>query len=113
MKLIIVFFIFILNIQAGNLERELSRMIGWTIVGNVEIIGTIDEGKEDSMFRGCNGKNIIVFSNNLKALCISYELALEIRPTAIIFNKNTTIDNREVKMYKMLVKDTIYNINPR
>lgn len=99
---------------AGNLDRELQRMNGWTIVGNAMITKSINSrGKENSMFEGCDGNTMIFFSNNLKAICTSFDLALEVMPTAIIFSKDANANGKNFIMYKMLVKDTIYDITPR
>lgn len=111
-----LFLIFILSFFAfaNNLDRELSAMKGWTIVGNVSIMKSIKSNdKESSMFEGCDGDTILYFSNNLRATCTSYILALEIMPNAIIFSKDGVFDGRNVTMYKMLVKDNIYDIYPR
>ncbi len=99
---------------AGNLDSELSRMNGWTIVGNASIVKSFNSAdRENSMFNGCDGNTTLIFSNNLKANCTSYELALEVMPTAIIFSKDSTYQGKTITLYKMLVKDNIYDIYPR
>ena len=114
MKKIYLLILLSISLFAGNLDSELSRMKGWTIVGNVYIVKSFDSrGKENSMFEGCDGDTILYFDNNLKATCSSFIMALEVMPRAIIFAKDTQFEGKNTSMYKMLVKDNIYDIFPR
>lgn len=112
----LLFFIVLLTniLFADNLSYSFSNMKGWIVAGTATIVETYDDlNRKDSMFHGCDTNTTVKFDNGLTALCISLNLDLEVMPTAVIFKHDTTYQGKNITLYKMLVKDYVYDLIPR
>lgn len=95
----------------ADVSYELSQLKGWTIVDVKTIEGHQEPGySKQSGFEGCNGDTYIFFMDGTVAQCMSLGLQLALMPKAIIFGRKTTYQGKEMVMYKMLVKEKIYDI---
>lgn len=95
----------------ADVSYELAQLKGWTIVDVKSIEGHQEPGdSKQSGFEGCNGDTDIFFMDGTVAKCMSLGLDLELMPKAIIFGQKTTYQGKEMVMYKMLVKEKLYDI---
>jgi hypothetical protein len=113
MRLILLSIIITSFLNADNLRYAFSNMKGWSVAGTVTIVETYDSlNGKDTMFHGCDTNTIVKFDNGLTGLCTSINLALELMPTAVIFRYDTTYQGKQITLYKMLVKDYVYDLLP-
>lgn len=87
----------------ARIERELQRMVGYTIVEALMVEGWQDEnGERGDGFEGCEYGRIIKFQGSKALRCAEYGYQYAYGATAIIFERNGT--------YKMLIEDEVYDM---
>lgn len=75
----------------ANLEYNLSRYVGYTIVAVKTITKSVDDDGEESSFKGCNYGRIIVFDDGKYVTCASYGYQYAYRPRAIILSNGSVM----------------------
>ena len=87
----------------ADIEAELARMKGFTILGAFTVTGFVEKnGKKSDSFEGCDFGRRIILDDSFTVECEEYDYRYAYMPKAIVFGDGTSL--------RMLVSGRLYRI---